>query len=151
LNADSDAAPLESAAFPPFVRYASITLMGALFIGAVMTSGQLQQVTWTTSSLFLFGAAWVCIAWFGYWLLHSRTRLEGSVLTQTWLWDKRVTTLEVASMKLVHWPVFDAVMAPRLFVRQRNGAMTWFQAADARILQRFIERVARDQTQPPAP
>jgi hypothetical protein len=136
-------APFESAAFPRFVRHLAIVLMAVLFIAALMASAELRAATWSWPALALFGAAWLCITWFGYWLLHSRTRLEGDVLTQTWLWTKRTSTAEVAHMKLVHWPMVDAVIAPRLFIRQRNGSMLWFHAADGRILHAFIERVGR--------
>ena len=139
----SAGAPLESAAFPPFLRYAAIVLMVALFIGALLASPEMRRATWTASGLALMAAAWVSIAWFGYWLLHSRTRLEADTLTQTWIWTKRCRAADVASLKLVHLQWIDGIVAPRLLVRQRNGALLWFQAADSRILRGFAERVAR--------
>jgi hypothetical protein len=49
----------------------------------------------------------------------------------------------VAQLKLVHWRWLEQVMSPRLLVRRRNGAITWFHAADARLLTGFAERVAK--------
>jgi energy-coupling factor transporter transmembrane protein EcfT len=130
----------ECAAFPPALRGLSILIMVALWVGFAMSLPTLRTASWSTPSLLLFCAAGVFIVWMGYWLLHSRTRLDGDTLTQTWLWTKRVHASEVAQMKLVHWPMVEAVMVPRLLVRQRNGALVWFQASDAKVLEAFMAR-----------
>ncbi|MET0333775.1 MAG: hypothetical protein ABW190_05845 [Rhizobacter sp.] len=132
----------ECAAFPVFVRRMALVLMLALAIGAVFTGVELRQVTWSTQSLVMFAVAYLCIAWMGYWILHSRTRLVADELVQTWLWTKRARAADVANLRLVHWPWVDAIIAPRLLVRQRNGAITWIHAADARLLHDFMAQVA---------
>ena len=76
----------------------------------------------------------MCIVWVGYWILNSRTRLEGDVITQTWLWDKREDAADVAQLKLVHSRWLERIIAPRLLVRRRNGGVTWIHSADARLL-----------------
>jgi hypothetical protein len=130
----------ECAAFPRALRLLSIVLMAALVVAAMAALPELRGASWSTSSLVLFGTAWVCIAWIGYWMLHSRTSLDGDQLTQTWLWTKRVRANDVAQMKLVHWPLLQAVVAPRLLVRQRSGGIVWFYASDGRLLRTFMER-----------
>ncbi len=120
--------------------------MAALALGAVLTASELRSVAWSRQSLVLLGLAYLCIVWMGYWILHSRTRLHGEELVQTWLWTKRAQAREVASMRLVHWAWVDTLVAPRLLVRQRNGAVLWFQAADAAVLRGFMARVIERRT-----
>ncbi len=61
----------------------------------------------------------------GWWMVFSRTRFrsteDGGVIVQTWLWDKRVRAADVASFKIVHWPWFQAVIAPRILLRRKGG------------------------------
>lgn len=133
---------LESAAFPRLVRWLAIAMILALAICGAMASDELRRAAWSSGSLWLFTAAWLSIAWLGYWIVHSRTRLVGDTLVQTWLWTKRSEVQDVAQLKLVHWAWVDGIVAPRLLVRQRSGAVLWFNAADARILRAFCDQVA---------
>ncbi|MDB5868600.1 MAG: hypothetical protein JWP96_932 [Polaromonas sp.] len=139
---------LESAAYPPLVRaLAVIMVLGLLAFGA-WSLPALRTTSWSAANLAVYGGALACIVWVGYWILMSRIRLEGEVLTQTWLWTKRERAAEVAQLKLVHWRWLEQVMAPRLLVRRRNGAITWFHAADARLLTGFADRVAQRSLEP---
>lgn len=138
--------PLECSAFPHAVRRLAMLLMAGLAVGAAVTSTDLRSVDWHTHSVVLFLLAYLCIAWMGYWILHSRTRLAGGELTQTWLWTKRAHVRDVASMKLVHWAWVDALIAPRLLVRQKSGGISWFHAADATVLREFMAQVVQQQT-----
>jgi len=133
---------LESPAYPRFVRILAVIFVVDLIAFGLWTMPALSGESWTYGSIALFGLAAVCIAWMGYWIVNSRTRLEGDELTQTWLWTKRVRASEVAQLKLVHWPWLQSVIAPRLLVRRRNGAVGWFHSADARLLTEFAHRVA---------
>ncbi|WP_232076674.1 hypothetical protein [Variovorax sp. PBL-H6] len=101
----------------------------------------LRSAEWSTPSLLLFAGAAVCIVWVGYWIVYSRTRLEGDVLTQTWIWNRRADAGKVTQLKLVHWRWVDRIVAPRLLVRQ-GPTVTWFHSSDARLLTGFAERVA---------
>jgi hypothetical protein len=141
---DSNKAPvtLESPAYPPFVRTLAVILVIDLIGFGLWSLPALQSADWSAVSLVVFALAFVCIVWIGYWILYSRTRLEGDVLTQTWLWTKREHAADVAQLKLVHWRWLERVIAPRLLVRRRNGSVTWFHSADARLLTAFAERVA---------
>ncbi|VTU39495.1 hypothetical protein H4CHR_04707 [Variovorax sp. PBS-H4] len=135
------AGPLESPAYPPLVRILAVVLIVDLLAFGLWSLPALRSAVWSTPSLLLFGGATACIAWVGYWIVYSRTRLEGDVLTQTWIWNRRADAAKVTQLKLVHWRWVDRIVAPRLLVRQ-GPAVTWFHSADARLLTRFAERVA---------
>lgn len=133
---------LESPAYPPLVRTLAVILVVDLLGFGLWSLPALRTADWSTASLAVFGLAAVCIVWVGYWILNSRTRLEGDVITQTWLWDKREDAANVAQLKLVHSRWLERIIAPRLLVRRRNGGVTWIHSADARLLTGFAERVA---------
>ena len=133
--------PLESPAFPALLRTLAVVLVVDLFAFAIWSLPSLRSTAWSTSALVVFGIAALCVVWVGYWIVYSRTRLEGDVLIQTWLWNKRVSAQEVAQLKLVHIRMLERVIAPRLLVRQ-GPAVTWFHSADPRLLTGFAQRVA---------
>ena len=133
---------LESPAYPPLVRTLAVILVVDVVGFGLWSVPALHSADWYAGSLAVLALAMVCIVWVGYWILNSRTRLEGDLLTQTWLWTKREHAGEVAQLKLVHWRWLERVVAPRLLVRRRNGAITWVHSADARLLEGFAERVA---------
>ncbi|SEA89102.1 hypothetical protein [Variovorax sp. YR216] len=139
---DDTPVSLESPAYPRFVRILAVVFVVDLIAFGLWSIPSLSDESWTAGSIALFVLAALCIAWMGYWIVNSRTRLEGDELTQTWLWTKRVRASEVAQLKLVHWPWLQSVIAPRLLVRRRNGAVGWFHSADARLLTEFAQRVA---------
>ncbi|MDM0016100.1 hypothetical protein [Variovorax saccharolyticus] len=143
------AAALESPAYPRFIRILAIIVVVDLIGFGIWSMPALSGESWSAGSLALFGLAALCIGWTGFWIVNSRTRLEGDVLSQTWLWNKREDAADVAQLKLVHWRWLERVMAPRLLVRRRNGAVTWFHSADARLLTGFAERVAARGLAPP--
>jgi hypothetical protein len=142
--------PLESPAYPPLVRILAVVLVVDLLAFGLWSLPALRSAEWSMPSLLLFGGAAACIVWVGYWIVYSRTRLEGDVLTQTWIWNRRADAAEVGQLKLVHWHLLDRIIAPRLLVR-RSGAVTWFHSADARLLTGFAERVAERMGQKKAP
>lgn len=141
-----DKMPRECAAFPTALRWLCAAMFIALVAAGVCAFPALYSVKWTPPSLLLLLAAWVCIAWMGYWLLQSRTRIEGDTLVQTWLWTKRIRASDVVQMKLVHIRALEAVLAPRLLVRRRGGSITWFHAADADVLRAFMMLTLHQQT-----
>ena len=145
------AATLESPAFPRLSRWLAVALIVLLALAALRAAPQLLSASWTTSSLLLMLGAGLTIAWLGYWIVFSRTRLEGGTLVQTWIWTKRTRVDQVAQLKLVFVPGLVWLVAPRLLVRQHGGSVQWFQAADVKLLQAFGERVAQQQhPRPPA-
>ena len=147
MSMDADGAPLlilpESAAFPPLLRGLALLLVFGLSAFAAWSYPALRTTQWSVANLAIYALAYLCIVWVGYWIFNSRTRLEGDELIQTWLWTKRERASNVTQLKLVHWEWLEQIMAPRLLVKRRNGAITWFNAADARLLTGFAECVAR--------
>lgn len=133
----------ESAAFPPLLRTLAVVLVVDLFAFAIWSLPSLRTADWTTSALVVMGIAALCVVWVGYWIVYSRTRLEGDMLVQTWLWDKRVKAQDVAQLKLVHIRMLERLIAPRLLVRRRMGGITWFHAYDPQVLIAFGEQVAQ--------
>jgi len=95
--ATTEGGPLESAAFPPLLRTLAVVLVVDLFAFALWSLPSLRTTSWSATSLFVFGVAGLCVIWVGYWIVYSRTRLEGDVLTQTWLWNKRVSAQDVVN------------------------------------------------------
>ncbi|MDT0140549.1 hypothetical protein [Acidovorax sp. PRC11] len=144
---------IESAAFPPLVRLLAVVIVGGLAAFALWSLPALRGAQWTFPALATFGLAAVLIGWVGWWMVFSRTRFcysegggdgsGGGVIVQTWLWDKRVRAADVASFKIVHWPWFQAVIAPRILLRRKGGGITWVHAADAGLLVAFGESVVR--------
>lgn len=132
---------LESPAYPRFVRILAVVLVVDLVAFGLWSVPALRLADWSLPSLLLFGIAAISIVWIGYWIVYSRTRLEGDVLTQSWIWNRRADAAKVTQLKLVHWRALDRIVAPRLLVRQ-GPAVTWFHSADARLLTGFAERVA---------
>ncbi len=132
---------LESPAYPRFVRILAVVLVVNLIAFGFWSLPALRSAHWSTPGLLLFGAAVVSIVWVGSWIVRSRTRLEGDLLTQTWIWDRCVHAAEITQIKLVHWSALDCIVAPRLLVR-RGPAATWIHSADARLLTGFAKRVA---------
>jgi hypothetical protein len=142
---------LESPAYPALARTLAVILVVDLVGLGAWSLPALRGAQWSASGLVVFALAMLCVVWVGYWILYSRTRLEGDVITQTWLWNKREDAANVAQLKLVHSRWLERVMAPRLLVKRRNGSMTWIHSADARLLTGFAERVAERMAHRAAP
>jgi hypothetical protein len=138
---ESTDAVLESPAYPPLLRVLSVVIVVDVVGLALWSLPALRGASWSAGSLVLLGLAGIGVVWMGWWVVYSRTRLEGDVLTQTWLWDRRAHAGEVTQLKLVHWAPLQRVMAPRLLVKRSNGAIGWFQSADPRLLTTFAQRV----------
>ncbi|GAA4348008.1 hypothetical protein GCM10023165_33420 [Variovorax defluvii] len=152
MNEGSEEAtgPLESPAYPRFVRVLAVVLVVDLLAFGLWSVPALRLADWSWPGLLLFGAAALSIAWIGYWIVYSRTRLEGEVLTQTWIWTRRADAAKVTQLKLVHWRPLERIIAPRLLVRQGPTVM-WFHSADARLLTGFAQRVAECMAMKKAP
>lgn len=133
---------LESPAYPRVLRILTVVMLVDLIGLGLWSLPALLDTPWSAGSLVLFGLAALSTLLGGWWIVHSRIRLNGDELTQTWIWTKRARAQEVSQLKLVHWRALDGLMAPRLLVRRRNGAVTWFHSADASVLTAFAERVA---------
>jgi hypothetical protein len=132
---------LESPAYPPLLRVLSVVIVLDVVGLALWSLPTLRATSWSAGSLALLGLAGMAVVWMGWWVVYSRTRLEGDVLSQTWIWNRTAHAGEVTQLKMVHWPLLQRVIAPRLLVRRRNGAIAWFHSADPRLLTTFSRRV----------
>ena len=135
-------AVLESPAYPPLLRVLSVVIVVDVIGFALWSLPALRSTTWSAGSLVLLSLAGIGVLWMGWWIVYSRTRLDGDVLSQTWLWNRRAHANEVTQLKLVHLRLLQKIIAPRLLVRRRNGAIAWFNSADPQLLTAFAERVA---------
>ena len=139
----TDASPvMESPAYPPLLRVLSVVIVVDVIGFALWSLPALRSTTWSSGSLALLSLAGIGVLWMGWWIVYSRTRLDGDVLSQTWLWNRRAHANEVTQLKLVHLRPLQKIIAPRLLVRRRNGAIAWFHSADPTLLTAFAERVA---------
>jgi hypothetical protein len=132
----------ESPAYPPLLRILAVVIVVDVIGVALWSLPTLRGTAWSAGSVVLLALAGIGVVWMGWWIVYSRTRLDGDVLSQTWLWNRRAHAGEVTQLKLVHVRPLQRIMAPRLLVRRRNGAIAWFQSADPLLLTRFAERVA---------
>jgi hypothetical protein len=142
VDATTASPVLESPAYPPFLRVLSVVIVVDVVGLGLWSLPTLRSTAWSTGSLALLALAAIGVLWMGWWIVYSRTRLDGDVLSQTWLWNRRAHANEVTQLKLVHLPSLQKIVAPRLLVRRRNGAVAWFHSADPRLLTAFSERVA---------
>lgn len=153
----TDGTSRECQAYPLPLRVLAVGLFAALTFYALRALPELRAAQWSVTGLATLVIAAVLIGWVTWWIVFSRTRLEGDEMVQTWLWDKRVQAQDVASFKLVYLRSLQAVVSPRLLVRRRQGGVTWFHAADAELLMAFAGRVVEHQSaamrrpQPPSP
>lgn len=136
-------AVLEGPAYPPLLRVLAVVVVVGLLGAGVWSLPALRAVEWSSPSLLVFSLAAGLMGWVAWWMVYSHTRLEGTALLQTWLWDKRVQAHEVATFKLVHWRRLEWLVAPRLLVRKRNGAIAWFYCADVAVLYAFAQKVVQ--------
>lgn len=143
LLPESQRAEMTSPAYPRSVRTLTVVLLLDLLVLGLWSWPTLREISWSTGSLLLWGLAFISVYWVGWWILYSRTKLRGLELTQTWIWNKRVTVSEASQLKLVYWPGLQKILAPRLLVRKRNGGVLWIHSADPHLLKTFCERVAQ--------
>lgn len=133
----------DSPAFPRAARMLAVILLADLVLLGLWQAPKLVQAEWSATGLVVFLAAAVMVLWMGIWIVRSRTRLVDGELSQTWVWTKRVRVGDVASLKLVHLPWLERIVAPRLLVRRRGGGVTWFHSADPQLLIAFSLLVAQ--------
>ena len=72
-----------------------------------------------------------------FYIWRSQTSISASQLKQNWIWDKEMAIPELSYAKLIRWPGFDWLIAPRLYVRSMGGKFSTFYSADPRVLAEF--------------
>ena len=88
-------AALESPAYPAFLRVLAVVIVVDVVGLALWSLPALRAATWSAGSLAVLALAGIGVVWMGTWVVRSRTRLDGDVLTQTWLWNRRAHAGEV--------------------------------------------------------
>jgi hypothetical protein len=81
-----------------------------------------------------FLLAIVLMAWTGWAVLRSRTRIDAEGISQTWIWHKHMPCRELAYARLIRIRGLEWLMAPRLYVRTLLGKFAVFYIADAQVL-----------------
>lgn len=119
-----------------------IVTLGALWLaslwhaGALGTAGRSTGLVWLLSGLALMAYTW-------WHIMTSRTRLDATLLHQSWVWDKKLELRELAYGKLIRVRGLDWLIAPRLYARTLMGKFAVFYAADPALLADF-ERLVRE-------
>ncbi len=138
----SGAPAVEGPAFSRlFKLLASAVVFGAagwfaqLWWGGKVTGGAASMLVWVLAAMAMMFYTWWCI-------LRSVTRLDGQMLQQTWIWNKKMELRELAFGKLIRVPGLDWLIAPRLYVRTLMGKFDVFYAADPQMIAQFERLIA---------
>lgn len=128
---------VEGPSFPVTIKVAATALVAAL---AYFAWHALDAAAWsaldTGGRLFLFAASGVAAS--GWWgVLTSRTRFDGTQISQSWLWAKSVQLRDVTQVKLIHLRGLEWLVVPRLLVRAGGLGLTTFHASDPAVLAAF--------------
>jgi hypothetical protein len=105
-----------------------------LWLGGHLGSGGKSGLGWFSAGLLL-------MLWTWWHIITSRTRLDGSALHQSWVWDKRMEVRELAYGKLIRVRGLEWLIAPRLYVRTLMGKFAVFYAADPALIAEFSRLV----------
>jgi hypothetical protein len=101
-----------------------------LWMSGKVVGGVVSILSWFLAALAIMLYTW-------WWIVRSRTRLDGQELYQSWMWDKKMELRELAYGKLVRVRGLDWLIAPRLYVRTLTGKFAVFYAADPKMISEF--------------
>ncbi|HSV44275.1 MAG TPA: hypothetical protein VLJ58_00675 [Ramlibacter sp.] len=101
-----------------------------LWLDGKMPGGTVSIRTWFIAGLAMMIWTWWCI-------VRSVTRIDGTWLRQSWVWEKKMELRELAYGKLIRVPGLDWLIAPRLYVRTLLGKFAVFYAADPAMIREF--------------
>ena len=138
MRQPAESAPnIDGAAFPPLVKViGGLILCGLLYwFVNVAGAGAFAGVSSTASLIFL--ATFAIVGYIYYWILVSRTFIEGNVIRQNWYVRKSVNISDITHIKFIVIPYLEWLIAPRLVVRVRSRGSYVFHAADSRLLAAF--------------
>ena len=133
-----EALVVEGPSFPTAIKALAtlivLAMAGVLVAAAPDAASSLRKDP--GSGLFILAALGVVVA--GYvGILKSRTRFDGLVIEQSWLWRKQVAVRDITQVKLIHLPWLSWIIVPRLLVRTGSVGLTTFHAADPQVLAAF--------------
>lgn len=133
---------LQGPAFSPaFKAIATVLVAGTtgwfiqLWLAGKVSGGTVSILSWFLAALAMMGYTWWCI-------VRSVTRIDSQLLSQTWVWDKKMELRELAYGKLIRVRGLEWLIAPRLYVRTLMGKFAVFYAADPRLIGEFERLVA---------
>lgn len=128
---------IDGPAFPWLVKVLGGLIVGSLLYWflSVLGKGDFANVS-STGSLIFF-AAFIVAAYIYYWILVSRTRIDGAVISQTWYVRKSVNIPDITQIKFIVIPHLEWLIAPRLVVRVKSRGSYIFHAADPQLLAAF--------------
>jgi hypothetical protein len=91
---------------------------------------------WVSSALALiFYTAWQ--------VQISMTSLNDQVLSQTWIWNKAMALNDMAYVKIIHVPMLDWLIAPRVYARTMMGKFAVFYVSSPELLKAMYELEAK--------
>lgn len=139
----SRGACVEGAAFSlTFKAITTLFILGVGFWLALVWVGE-RAHGGGNALLIWFFAALAMLAFFGFWILRSRTRIDASGLHQTWFADKHMPMSDLALVSVIRIRGLEWLIAPRVHVRTLNGKFIVFHAASPALLDEFA-RLGRE-------
>lgn len=134
---------VEGAAYGLAFRVLTVGFVAGLtvWMGVLMAQGRLEL---RGGELWL--AAWVMLLAFAVAIWRSRSGIRNGRLYQRLFWVKEVAEADIAYARMVRIPGFSWLIAPRLYVRTHGLKILALYAADAHVLARFEQVVARHRT-----
>ena len=113
-------------------------LVGALVVAAARNAGLLHSAAWPPTAKASLAVVAVAVAVCYYWILVSRTSVDATHITQSWLWPKHVRLADITQAKFIYLPGLSWIVAPRLVVQARgHGSAMVFPAAGPDVLAEF--------------
>ncbi len=144
-------ARLECAAYSPAAKALATAFVVALAAALWQTAGDILSPGWTAQARASLAVMLVAIAAGYVWIMISRTAIDATRITQTWLWPKQVRRADIVQAKFIYLPWLAWIVAPRLVVKvqgQRRAVV--FPAAGREVLAEFA-RLSLGAGAPPRP
>ena len=138
--------PVEGAAFtrPYKALVVAMVAIGLVWWIRLWHQGHWGEQPGQGGGWFLLALA--LMAWTGWAVLRSRTRIDAEGISQTWIWHKHMPCRELAYARLIRVRGLEWLMAPRLYVRTLLGKFAVFYIADAQVLAQ-AEHLVREVTE----
>ena len=128
---------IDGPAFPKLVKLLGGLIVGTLLFWFRSVQGSGNFVNVSSNGSLIFFASFSLVAYIYYWILVSRTRIDGAVISQTWYVHKSVRIHDITQIKFIVIPHLEWLIAPRLVVRVKSRGSYIFHAADPQLLAAF--------------
>ena len=134
---ESETIHVDGPAFPKLVKLLGGLIVGSLLFWFRSVQGNGDFVSVSSNGSLIFFASFSVVAYIYYWILVSRTRIDGAVISQTWYVHKSVKIHDITQIKFIVIPHLEWLIAPRLVVRVKSRGSYIFHAADPQLLAAF--------------